>query len=162
MQDFTFKLFDDGTYVAMSYEGDEWDVVIPETYQGKPVTILYDNLFAGHPEITSVKIPSTVTDIGGFVFDGCINLKELELPENMATLWQYAFVHCGLTRITLPDRIRSIPPFTFKDCRDLTEVRCGKGLKKIYAWAFAGCDRLATIDHPPGKVDISPLAFETE
>ena len=162
MQEFTFKILDDGTYMAESYEGDESAVAIPDTYLGQPVTILYDNLFSGHQEITSVSIPGTVTDIGGFVFDGCSSLKELTLPESVTTLWQYAFARCGLTRIVLPDGIQSIPPFAFKDCKDLKEIRCGKELKKIYAWAFGGCEQLEKLDHPPGKVDISPLAFEME
>ncbi len=86
MQEFTYKLFDDGTYIAASYEGDEENVEIPAYYLEKPVTILYDGLFKGHSEIRSVKIPETVTDIGGFVFDGCDQLKELELPDSVCTL----------------------------------------------------------------------------
>ena len=162
MQEFTFRILDDGTYMAVSYDGDESHVVIPDTYHGAPVTILFDNLFSGHQEITSVSIPGTVTDIGGFVFDGCSGLKELDLPDSVTTLWQYAFARCGLTKIALPDGIQSIPPFAFKNCTELKEVKCGRGLKKIYAWAFGGCEQLEKLDHPPGKVEISPRAFEME
>lgn len=47
MQTYTFKPNDDGLSMAvMSYEGDEAHVVIPEQYCAKPISVLYDKLFA--------------------------------------------------------------------------------------------------------------------
>ena len=96
-----------------------------------------------------------------FLFDGCINLRQLKLPEQLKTLWGYTFVRCGIEEIVLPDQLRIIPPFAFKDCRNLRKVVCGAGLEKIYAWAFGGCDLLTEdgLIHGP-KVEISPQAFE--
>ena len=159
MQEFYFKYAEDGTYCAQSYEGDEAEVVIPEVYCGKPVTILLDNLFAGHSEITSVKIPDTVTQIGGFVFDGCSNLHQITLPKDLTDMWGYAFVRCGIEEIILPEHVKSIVSFTFKDCKNLKKVVCNDGLKKIYSWAFGGCDQLK--DFQAGAdVEISPQAFD--
>lgn len=82
MQDFVYRLMDDGNYVAMSYQGDEAEVKIPETYGNGKVTVLGDKLFCGHTEITSVEIPDCVTDMGEFLFDGCTNLKKSILRKN--------------------------------------------------------------------------------
>ena len=58
MQTYTFKTNDDGQSVTvMSYEGDEAHVIIPDQYCAKPVTVLYDRLFAGHKEIVDVRFP---------------------------------------------------------------------------------------------------------
>ena len=55
MQNFYYQLnFDGNSYTAMSYQGDEQDVKIPEVYGGRPVTVLFDKLFDGHKEIRDV------------------------------------------------------------------------------------------------------------
>lgn len=158
MQEFYFRRVDDGTYCITGYVGDEADVVIPDD---KVFTIINDRIFRGHDEIRSIRIPDTVTDMGEFVFDGCVNLRHLELPAQLKTLWGLTFVRCGIEEIVLPDGLRIIPPFAFKDCKNLRKVVCGPRLEKIYAWAFGGCDKLKEegVIHEPG-VEISPQAFE--
>ena len=146
MQTYTFKPNDDGLSMAvMSYEGDEALVVIPEPYCAKPISVLYDKLFAGHKEIVDIRFPDTVTDLGEFVFDGCTALKHLELPASLKYLWGQTFARCEVEEIFLPENIFSIPPHAFKDCRNLRKVVCGSGLKKIYAGAFSGCTSLTEL-----------------
>lgn len=161
MQDFTYQLnYDEQSYTVMGYRGDAPEVTIPETFGGKPVTILYDKLFSGHAELRAVHIPDAVTDLGEFLFDGCANLRRLELPARLVNLWGYTFVRCGLEEIALPDGVKAIPPYAFKDCKDLRRVACGAGMRKIYAWAFSGCNRLAELACGP-DVEISADAFAT-
>lgn len=161
MIEFTYKKLEDGTYCVMGYEGDEAVVAVPETYGGAPVTIIYDNLFKGHSEITHVAFPDTVTSMGEFIFDGCENIREIKLSSQLTSIWGYTFVRCGIEEITLPDSLISLPPFAFKDCKNLKRVVCGTGLKKIYAWAFSGCDRLEAVLFGPG-VEVSPQAFQSK
>ena len=100
--------------------------------------------------------------MGEFLFDGCVNLRHLQLPAELRTLWGYTFVRCGIEEIVLPDHLRIIPPFAFKDCKNLRKVVCGAALEKIYAWAFSGCDQLADecLIHRP-EADVSPQVFES-
>lgn len=162
MQNFYYQLnFDGNSYTAMSYQGDEQDVKIPEVYGGRPVTVLFDKLFDGHKEIRSVTIPDVVTDMGEFIFDGCENITELKLPSALQTLWGHTFVRMNIEEIVIPDGVISIPPFAFKDCRKLKKVVCGKKLKKIHPWAFGGCDSLKPENVICGPdVEISPDAFK--
>ena len=158
MQDFIYRPLENGTDCIVGYQGDEPDVVIPED---RKVTVLFDNLFAGHKEITSIHIPDTVTDMGEFLFDGCENLRHIELPSNLTTLWGYTFCRSGLEEVVLPDGLKSLPPFAFKDCKNLKRVVCGKGLKKIHSWVFGGCDQLKEVIFGPG-VEVSPQAFSVK
>ena len=104
MEEFSFQLnYDEQSYAVRQYYGEAEEVVIPEMFLGKPVTILFDKLFTGHTEIRSVSIPDTVTDLGEFVFDGCFRLRELELPSGFRYLWGYTFCRSGLEEIILPD-----------------------------------------------------------
>ena len=142
MQQFFYRMLEDGTSCVTEYYGDEADVVIPDTYCGKPVTVLFDRLFRGHTEITSVKIPDTVTDIGSFVFDGCSSLKKIDLPPALTDMWDCAFARSSVEEIVLPDKVTSIVPYAFKDCKELKTFICNPGLRKIHAWAFHGCSNL--------------------
>ena len=160
MQQFRCQFnYDEQTCSVMAYTGDEAHVVVPETFGGKNVTILFDKLFAGHTELESVRIPDTVTDLGEFVFDGCERLRAIVLPTSLQFLWGYTFARCGVEELVLPDGVRDIPPYAFKDCKHLKKVVCGAGLRKIHAWAFGGCDRLAELVCGP-DVDVSERAFE--
>ena len=160
MDDFSFQLnYDEKSYTCTQYRGSVEDVVIPEMFLGKPVTILFDKLFSGHAEIRSVSIPDTVTDLGEFVFDGCAGLHELKLPSSLRYLWGYTFCRSGLEEIVLPDSVKIIPSYAFKDCTQLRRVVCGSGMQKISAWAFGGCEKLTEVVHAR-DVEVSPQAFE--
>ena len=158
MQELKYKQVDDGTFCVSGYEGDEAVVEIPAALDGVPVTIVGDSVFQGHDEITEIRFPEGITDLGEFVFDGCENLRRLELPAKLERLWGCTFVRCGLEEIRLPDGVRSIPPYCFKDCKSLQRVICGAGLRSVHAWAFGGCDKLSALDCGP-KVQIHPMAF---
>ena len=161
MQEFRFKMLEDETFAIVGYSGDGKDVVIPDTHWGKPVTVLFDSLFSGHPEIESVRIPDTVTDIGEFVFDGCGSLRRIRLPGSLEHIWPYAFARCGIEEIMIPEKIRTIAPFTFKDCKNLKKITAEPGLKNCCGYAFSGCDSLAELCFSPGT-KLSPLAFESK
>lgn len=158
MFEFQYKQVDDGTLAVVAYSGDEAVVEIPAEVDGVPVTVVADGVFKGHGEITSLHMPDCVTDLGEFVFDGCENLRQLELPKELSRLWGYSFVRSGLEELVLPDGVRSIPPFCFKDCKALRKLVCGKGLRTIHAWAFDGCDLLSELACGP-QVKLHPQAF---
>ena len=161
MQEFIYQLIENNTFCVAGYKGNEAHIVIPDRVNGAPITVLFDKLFRGHSEIESVKIPDTVTDLGEFVFDGCSNLRRIELPSQLVCLWGNSFARCGIEEITLPDKLTAIPPFAFKECKNLKKVICGAGMRKIHAWAFCGCENLTEVVHAP-NVEISPEAFQTK
>jgi len=158
MQEYIFKRIDNGTFSIIEYQGDEENVIIPKTHAGKPVSVLYDRIFKGHEEICTVLVPDTITDIGGFVFDGCSNLKNIVLPDSLLYLWQYAFCRSSVEELVLPPGIRTIAPYTFKECKNLRRIVCNPGLKEIKARAFEGCrpDLMIIAEE---RVIISPLAW---
>ena len=157
--EFSFKEMVDGSYCVMGYQGDAPHVVIPDSHNERPVTILFDNLFSGHQEIETVHIPDTVTNIGGFIFEGCTSLHHVELPAKLENLWRGALAHSSLEEVVIPDGVTSLVIYVFKDCKQLKKVVCGVGLQKISPWAFGGCSQLLEVEHDH-PVEISPKAFE--
>ncbi|MEG0075709.1 MAG: leucine-rich repeat domain-containing protein [Eubacterium sp.] len=154
---FYYKPMEDGTNCLVSYEGEAAEVIIPDDQK---VTILFDDIFKGHTELTAVTIPDSVKVMGGFVFDGCENLKSVELPPHLEDMWQYAMTRSGIETITVPGTVKTIIPFTFSNCKNLKTVTLNEGVTHISAWAFKDCPNLNEVIVPESIVDISEDAFE--
>ena len=71
-------------------------IVIPESYNGKPVTKILAKAFAPNGEMNtglkSVTIPSSITDIGTEAFANCPNLESVFVPVSVETIAEYAFL----------------------------------------------------------------------
>lgn len=56
----------------------------------------------------------------GFFCD-CTNLDEIELPETIQNIEEYAFYNCtNLKKVIIPQSITSISRFAFNNCPELT------------------------------------------
>lgn len=69
-------------------------IVIPNTYNGKPVTTISDFGFNDCVNIKSIKFPDTLLEIGKEAFEGCENLSELDLPDSIELIGDRAFIGC--------------------------------------------------------------------
>ncbi|MBQ2422393.1 MAG: leucine-rich repeat protein, partial [Clostridia bacterium] len=67
---------------VVGYIGDKKAVEIPPSVDDIPVTSIGDNGFADVTTIESIKVPSSITNIGSFAFSYCTGLKSIELPQN--------------------------------------------------------------------------------
>ncbi|MDR1317071.1 MAG: leucine-rich repeat domain-containing protein, partial [Spirochaetales bacterium] len=99
--DFEVEEFGTGAYLdvtitSYSGQGGELSMQIP----GRPITIIGSEVFAGR-EITSVEIPTTVTEIRDGAFRGNL-LEVLELPGALATIGEEAFSGNDLKQVVLP------------------------------------------------------------
>lgn len=157
MGEFIYKEIDDGTTGAMSYSGDDAHVTIPDD---EDITLLNDDLFKGHEEITEVTIPDSVRIMGGFLFDGCLSLKSLILPQHLEEVWQYCFTRSGIEHIVLPGSLNTVPMYAFNECAKLESVTIEPGAERILAWAFRGCTSLKEIYIPRSVTEVSGKAFE--
>ncbi len=69
------------------------DIFIAHTYEGKPVTQIKQNAFEDIDEISTVVLPSTITEIGASAFAGT-KIKYVILPKSVTTIWATAFTNC--------------------------------------------------------------------
>ena len=97
-------------------------------------------------EITSIEIPSNVTTLSNYVFQGCSGLTSLTLPAGITEIGDYAFESCiGLTSLNLPAGITKIGSYAFDGCSGLTSLNLPAGITKIGDGAFRGCSGLTSI-----------------
>ena len=73
------------------------------------VTEIGKSAFRGCSGLTSLTIPSSVTEIGESAFEGCSGLISLTIPSGVTSIGGEAFYGCsGLTSLTIPSRVTSI------------------------------------------------------
>ena len=82
---------------------------------------LGDYVFYDCSGLTSLTIPSSVTEIGGYAFYGCSGLISLTIPSSVTEIRWHAFYGCsGLTSLTIPSSVTSISQNAFEGCSGLT------------------------------------------
>ncbi|NLL00138.1 MAG: leucine-rich repeat protein [Clostridiales bacterium] len=59
--------------------------------------------------ITKVTLPKTLTEIGKGAFSACVNLKEVQMKDNVAIIGDYAFEDCdSLEVLQLPKKLKEL------------------------------------------------------
>ena len=164
------------------------EIVIPEKYKGEPVVSIWKEGFKDCTFITSISIPSSVTDIGEAAFDGCTGLKSLTIPNTVTNIGHGVVTNCtALESITTPiyysqrlsyffrtqsnsDIPESLKVVTltkgteicesaFNGCKNLTDIILPSELTEIGEDAFKNCESLTRIRIPATVTDIGAAAF---
>ena len=165
----------------------ELDIVIPDTYNGLPVTEIGERAFGGLDararyiervvigdsvttigyaafydctSLTEIVIPDSVTSIGRSAFSDCTSLTEIVIPDSVTSIGYYAFDGCSsLTEIVIPDSVTSIGVSAFYDCSSLTEIVIPDSVTSIGDSAFSNCTSLTEIVIPDSVTSIGGGAF---
>ena len=124
------------------------------------VTEIGEDAFWGCSGLTSITLPSGVTEIGDYAFDSCSGLTSITLPSGVTEISESAFYNCsGLTSITLPSSVTKIGETAFSYCSGLTSITLPSALTEIGNWAFNECSGLTSITLPSGVTEIGEFAF---
>ena len=125
------------------------------------VTTLSNYVFQGCSGLTSLTLPAGITEIGDGAFGGCRGLTSLNLPAGITKIGDYAFGSCsGLTSLTLPAGITEIGKGAFDYCSGLTSLNLPAGITKIGDGAFRMCSGLTSLNLPAGITKIGSYAFD--
>jgi len=112
--------------------------------------------------LTSITLPSTLTEIGMASFYECKKLKTICLNENLMWMGGYSFCRCtSLESITLPSTVMDIGENSFRECTNLKEVVLNEGLKTIGTRLFEDCKSLQIISLPSTLVKIASNTFSS-
>jgi len=177
---------------------------------GSNVITIPDYAFYGCSKLTTLDIPSLVTSIGISAFYGCglktvnfnptnctvmgnsstlgvfalnLNLRTLNIGNNVTTIPDYAFRGCNMIKsITIPTMVTSIGSNAFKDCNNLATVNynatncttisksfftgcnpyvlnIGSNVTTIPSFAFTGLNLLRSITIPSSVTSIGSSSF---
>lgn len=137
-----FRLSDDGlSYVVASGKNcKDRKVVIPNEYNGKPVTEIGEGAFYYCESMEIVKIPASVVNLDDGAFHRCYNLVTVvfENGSKLERIGNSAFLFCDhLKSINFPEGLRDIGDEAFLHCFNFFEIVLPDGLLHIGKDAFA-------------------------
>ena len=136
---------------CVSYHGNIWHTSNDE---------LCMYAFSGCSGLTSLTIPSSVTEIGSYAFEDCSGLTSLTIPSSVTSIGWYAFEGCsGLTSLTIPSSVTEIGRETFMGCSGLTSLTIPSSVTSIGWSAFSGCSGLTSLTIPSSVTSIGYYAF---
>ena len=149
------------------------DVVnIPSTINGLPVAIIGDGAFSACQSLTSVTIPSSVTNIENYAFESCVHLTDIAISDSVASIGIGAFAYCpklnGITVDANNSAYSSVDGILFTK-NQTTLMQCPgsrtgsytipAGVTNIADEAFAGCARLTNVIIPASVISLGNEAF---
>lgn len=108
----------------------------------------------------SSTIPNSVQHIGKGAFGGLKDLTSIKIPNTVTSINPYAFSNSGLTTIEIPSSVKYIEAAAFQNCTSLTSVDISDCVEWINEYCFSGCSSLSTITIPGSVKYISNYAFE--
>lgn len=104
--------------------------------------------FHGLHSLTSVNLPKVVS-IDRYAFQGCDNLKELNLGNDLSTIGHWAFDGCPIEGdLLFGESLKTIGAFAFAnkdDAHGLTSIALGGNVNTIWEGAFIGHDNIGKI-----------------
>ena len=129
------------------------------TSEANPLRYAHTLYLNGTP-VTSLVLPSSLTAVRGYAFDGC-DIASVVIPEGIVSIGAGAFLGCtGLTEIILPEGVTSIGARAFESCAALASVSLPDSLTALGQKAFYGCSSLTEITIPGGVQKIGVSTFD--
>lgn len=123
--------------VLVEYRGNSSVVTIPSN-----VKVIGTRAFKQPWEecnLTKVIIPEGVTELRNSAFEGCYDLREVELPSSLRTIGKSAFWSCALETLEVPEGVTTIGDYAFQECWDLVDITLPASLTSIGEGAFESC-----------------------
>ncbi len=115
--------------------------------------------FWGLTGLTSLILPSSITEIGSESFRGCTGLTSISLGSNLTTIENYAFQGCSsLLSLTIPNTVTYIGSYAFGYCSSLQGVTLSANAN-IGVAQFQYCTALTSIIIPGDIASIGEESF---
>ena len=114
------------------------------------MTNIEEGTFEGCSGLSSVNIPSTITQIGNRAFIWCTGLSSVAIPASVTTIGDDTFAGCiGLTSVIMSPSVTHIGARAFQNCKGLIYVALPSSIVYIGDGAFSECSGLKTMVIPP-------------
>ncbi len=144
-----FEISSAGAITA--YNGTKTEISIPQSVDSITVTAIGDKVFNAdnHPEMRTVIMPETVTEIGTDAFRGNKSVEHIE-ANGVEKVFSNSFNGCvAVTKLEFPSLIKILSA-AFMNCYSLGSIDI-KSAKTVGAQAFYGCISLKSLLLPSAE-----------
>lgn len=101
--------------------------------------------FYNNIELTEVHLPENATFIPEGIFNGCMSLEIVNIPQSIERIGEFAFSDCAITDVHLPETLKRIDIDAFQSCRKLKTIVLPSSLTVIETNAFNLCGGLRSV-----------------
>ena len=102
--------------------------------------------FYGCSMLSSIAMPSTVTEIGDHAFFSCSKITGINIPNSVETIGAGAFENCTqINNVSIPDSVTVIGDYAFMGATALEGITIGTSLGEIGTNAFFNCTNLTEV-----------------
>lgn len=109
--------------------------------------------------LKEVNLPDGLVEIGEWAFADS-SITDVIIPDSVTTIGDDAFSGCeAITSISIPDSVITMGEGAFSGCLTLSNVTIGKGVSKLSSGVFGGCDNLIDVILSDGVEEIGKYAF---
>ena len=141
-----------------SYNTYTGDIVIPETITvggtTYTVTAIGSSAFressTSTKGLTSISIPSTVTEIGHNAFTRCTALTSVTIPSSVTTICGEAFYYCSaITTLTIEgEGLNEVGDSAFMYCKEVTKIEMPSSVTSLGTLCFGFCYKIESLTLP--------------
>ena len=127
---YTYTILTDDTVKITKYKGTDESIVIPSEIDGKKVTVIGSSAFYGFKSLKNIEIPNGITSIENYAFCQCWSITSLSVPESVTSIGMGAFRFCGdLKEIKLPSNLTVLSDSLFGADANLEYITFGDAEK---------------------------------
>ena len=144
--EFNFKL--NGDTYSIAGRGTDVDGILefPSEFEGKPVTAIEPNAFAGDIKLGRIIVPDSIKTIGEGAFSSCTKLTQAFLGNGVETIEKNAFFKCfAMNKLDMPEALVTIGESAFEGCAKIKTLELPDGLVTISDRAFYDCNWIETV-----------------
>ncbi len=145
--DFKYDLDNVNNGIAIyGYEGNDDIVVIPDTIDGKPVTLIEKMTFAMGSKVKGIRISDSVKRLEQTTFTMNENLQVVVCGSGLTEIGGAAFQDCAnLHTLILNDGLTSIENMAFSGCHALKELEVPDSVTEMISSPFFGLGQEFTV-----------------
>ena len=147
--DYEYSLLDNGTVEISKYIGSDKEITIPDTIDGKKVTSINNLVFEHCIGLESITIPENITNIENMAFRFCTNLESINVDVNNNI---YSSID-GVLFNKEQDKIIFFP-YNKSDSYEIPD-----SVTSIGALVFCDCSSLESVTIPNSVTSIGAWAF---
>ena len=115
----------------------------------------------GCTNLTYVRLPEHLTELGYFMFAECANLESIRIPESCVSFPDYTFFRCyKLKEVNIPYGVPSLGMADFYECYELEHLDIPPTVKSIGKQTFTRCKKLRTLELPNSVERFGWYTFE--
>ena len=155
-----YDVYDNGEVTVTGRRDGVKTLVIPDEINGRPVTAIGNEAFAGDGYLVYAELGKNVRKIGENAFYGCVELIRVDATEALKSIGYFAFYGCSLlSSVNGAVGLTEIYDSAFGACPALCYLELPETLTKIGDAAFYCAISLPALDLPDGDITIGAQAF---